>query len=126
MGVIRQYQCSSCRKKWELFVGHGMRHGILGRVMQTFPEDMQKDIAKEAQGGQLPLFDFQYKEAFCKDCQELVAVPVLRFMERQKIFIGKCPKCGSETKLLNLQEGSKADCPGCGGCLEIQDTGHWD
>ncbi len=55
-----------------------------------------------------------------------MAVPVLRFMERQKTFIGKCPKCSSETKLLNLQEGSRADCPECGGSLEIQDTGHWD
>ena len=94
--------------------------------MGTFPKDIQKKIAVEVQGGQLPLFDFQYEEALCKNCQELVAVPVLRFMERQKTYLGKCPNCVSETGRLNLQEGPKADCPGCGGCLEIQDTGHWD
>ena len=126
MGVIRRYQCPSCKKTWELFVGHGMKHGILGRVMGTFPKDIQKKIAVEVQGEQLPLVDFQYEEALCKNCQELVAVPVLRFMERQKTFLGKCPNCGSETERLNLQEGSEADCPGCGGYLKIQDTGHWD
>ena len=55
--------------------------------MGTFPKDIQKKIAVEVQGGQLPLFDFQYEEALCKNCQELVAVPVLRSWKDKRLFL---------------------------------------
>lgn len=105
-------------------MGHGMRHGVLGRVMREFPEEVQRKIAEDAPRGKLPLFHFCYKAAFCSHCQELVAEPVLRFIESGQLYVGKCPKCGNDAE--NLEEDGPVRCPECGSFLDMQDTGHWD
>lgn len=125
MGVIRQYQCPSCRESWELCIGHGMKHGVLGRVIEEFPEDIRLKIVKDVQGRELPLFHFQYQAAVCGHCQDIVAIPVLQLLESGQSYVGRCPECGSEAKL--TAEDSPVVCPGCGkALLDIRDTGRWD
>ncbi len=125
MGIIRQLKCTSCGREWQLRLGHGMRHGILGRVMEVFPEDIQRSIAAEVDAGQLPLFRFDYRAAVCGRCRNVAAVPVLELIEKKKAFVGECPDCRGSAEL--LEEDLPVICPGCkNGQLEMQDIGHWD
>ena len=94
MGMIRQLTCPSCHKTWQICTGHGMRHGTLGRVMEVFSEDIQREIAAGAAGGWLPLFHFDYRTAICGQCRDVVAVPVLRLIEKDQTYVGTCPVCG--------------------------------
>ena len=125
MGMIRQFRCPSCRAAWELHTGHGMRHGVLGRVMEAFSEEIREEIAKEARGGHLPLFRFDYRAAVCRQCRMVTAVPVLSLMEREKSYVGGCPRCGAQAEILD--EDRPVRCPECQKeDLEMKVTGHWD
>lgn len=125
MGVIRQYRCPSCQNEWQLAVGHGMKHGVLGRVMEAFSEDIQKKIIKEVDGGQLPLFHFNYEAAVCRQCRIVTAVPVLKFIESGKFYVGSCPQCGSVLEF--PEEDTLIVCPDCEKAeLDIRDVGRWD
>lgn len=125
MGIIRQFQCPSCQKIWRLCIGQGMRHGILGEVIKAFPEDIQREMVREIQGRPLPLFDFRYRAAFCQNCQEIMAIPVLRLTEEDRFYIGRCDNCEGEVTFLD--KDSPVRCPVCGeDFLEVEDIGHWD
>ncbi|MCI9569721.1 MAG: hypothetical protein HFG14_07465 [Lachnospiraceae bacterium] len=124
MGVIRQFQCPSCKETWEICVGHGMKHGVLGRVMGEFPENTRQKIAEDVQGGDLPLFHFQYQAVSCGHCRDVVAIPVLRLLDSGRLYVGKCPECGGEAE--PAAEDSPIACPKCGILLDVRDTGHWD
>lgn len=125
MGVIRQYRCPSCQKEWQLLVGHGIKHGVFGRVMEAFSEDIQKKIVEEVDAGQLPLFHFNYQAALCRQCGTIGAVPVLKVIESGKSYVGSCPHCGGVPEL--FEEDARIVCPDCKKAeLDIQDTGHWD
>ena len=124
MGVIREFRCPSCEKTWKLSTGHGMRHGMLGRVMEAFPQDIQRKIVEDV-GKSLPLFTFNYEAAVCGQCRELVALPVLQLMDSGHTYRGRCPRCGGEPEL--LEEDSRVLCPACEkDRLGVQDVGHWD
>lgn len=124
MGVVREYRCPSCEKTWKLWIGHGMKHGMLGRVMEAFPADIQKKILEGA-GRELPLFSFNYEASVCGHCGSVVAVPVLRLIESGQTYVGRCPECGGEAEPLG--ESARISCPGCRqAVLQVQDTGHWD
>ena len=125
MGMIRQLTCPSCHKTWQICTGHGMRHGTLGRVMEVFSEDIQREIAAGAAGGWLPLFHFDYRTAICGQCRDVVAVPVLRLIEKDQTYVGTCPVCGGEAEI--FADDSPITCPSCqGGLLKIQESGRWD
>ncbi|MCI8662466.1 MAG: hypothetical protein HFG69_04265 [Hungatella sp.] len=125
MGVIRRLTCPSCQKEWQLRLGHGMRHGVLGRVMEVFSEDIQREIAADVNTEQLSLFHFNYRTALCRKCRSVEAVPVLHLMESGRSYIGICPVCGGEVELLD--EDSRIVCPACERDeLNEQETGHWD
>lgn len=125
MGVVQEWQCPSCRQRWRLCLGHGMKHGSLGRVMKLFKEETQKQIAADAGGGALPLFSFQYQAAVCRQCQAIVAVPVLSWQESGQTYIGTCPKCNDEIEL--LEQDQTVLCPKCQDAdLNQQDVGLWD
>ena len=47
MGIIKEYKCSSCRKTWKLFTGHGMKHSTLNHILDIFPADLQVEILKD-------------------------------------------------------------------------------
>lgn len=124
MGVIREFRCPSCEKTWKLALGHGMRHGMLGRVMEAFPQDIQRKIVENV-GKSLPLFTFHYKAAVCGQCRNLVALPVLELIESGHTYIGRCPQCHGEPEL--VKEESEMICPGCQEArVCVQDIGHWD
>lgn len=127
MGVLKELQCPSCYKKWRLCLGHGRKHSSLGRVMKLFPDPIQKQIAACKEGGALHLFHFQYQTAVCRQCQEMIAVPVLVLKEKEsgQTLTGTCPICGGEAELLD--ENSAITCPKCQKAeLDRQDVGLWD
>lgn len=93
--------------------------------MEVFSEEIQKKIVDEAVGGRLPLFHFNYQTAVCRQCRNIVAVPVLRLIETDQAYVGRCPDCGRETEI--LEEDSPITCPNCGaGEVEMQEIGRWD
>lgn len=125
MGRIQEFQCPSCHETWKLFVGHGRNHGTMSRVLPVFPLEIQKEIWAEAKGDPEPLFRFNYQRAVCRNCKNLVAVPVFHFIESGKSFVSKCPDCGSVTEL--LEDTSDIVCPHCGkGNLTGEEVGNWD
>ena len=95
MGKIREFTCPSCQKSWRINVGHGLRHATLENVIQAFPPEIQQKIKETAAKEQLPLFEFHYSAALCAQCQAVVSVPVIRFLQTGKQYTGVCPDCGS-------------------------------
>lgn len=125
MGLIKEFRCSSCCKTWKIFTGHGKNHGILNQVLGAFPSDMKKEIIADIKGDLEPLFLFNYQTAVCHQCQSLSSVPVLRFLETEQSYMGKCPLCGGEAKI--LEDDSHILCPQCQKeSLSVQEVGHWD
>ena len=83
---------------------------MLGRVMEAFPQDIQRKIVEAAACGQ---------------CRNLVALPVLELIESGHTYIGRCPQCYGEPEL--VKEESEMICPGCQEArVCVQDIGHWD
>ena len=126
MGIIQEYNCPTCRKTWKIFTGHGMNHSTLNRVLESFSMKIKAEILKEnnISAGFEPLFDFNYRPAICHQCQNIVALPVLRFIESGRTYTGECPECGNPAEIL---ETTSAICPKClKQYLSCQETGHWD
>ncbi len=127
MGIIKEYKCSSCRKTWKLFTGHGMKHSTLNHILDIFPADLQVEILKDedVSGEFDSLFDFNYRPAICHQCQDIVAVPVLHFIESGHTYIAQCPECGNTVEF--LEEDADTFCPKClKHRLSSQEAGHWD
>ncbi len=116
MGKIREFTCPSCQKSWRINVGHGLRHATLENVIQAFPPEIQQKIKETAAKEQLPLFEFHYSAALCAQCQAVVSVPVIRFLQTGKQYTGVCPDCGSANSAsLNddLNGDSNSGIPNC-------------
>lgn len=127
MGIIQEYKCPACRKTWRLFVGHGMNHNTLDHVLEAFPANIRhKVLETEGSSKNLDsLFLFNYRPAVCRQCQDIVAIPVLRFPESGHLYISECPECGNTPEL--LEESVNAFCPKClKQNLSYKETGHWD
>lgn len=125
MGRIQEYKCPSCHGFWKLFLGHGWNHGSIKQVLKVFSPELQNKIIAEAKGDPDPLFLFNYQAALCKDCQNLLAVPVIQFLETKRMFMPKCPDCGGDVEI--LAEDSDVICPRCKKeILCLQEIGNWD
>lgn len=124
MGEIRKIACGSCGSSWELLTGCGLGHGLLENVVSAFSEEMRKEILDSMTDMEIPLYDFSYHAADCEYCYRIVSVPVFTPMEK-KSFIGGCPVCGHEVKLIQNME--EAVCPVCGKkALREEEMGLWD
>lgn len=125
MGAIVDVACKSCGSGWQCMIGCGLMHGSLQVVAGLFPENIRKEIMEQAGQEKFPLFDFSYQLSCCPQCNSIESVPVIRMRESYKAYIGNCPACGQDVRLVrNL---SKAECPICQKkTLEEQETGHWD
>ncbi|MDE7287428.1 MAG: hypothetical protein K2N55_11390 [Lachnospiraceae bacterium] len=125
MGELKKITCRSCGTEWECRTGCGMMHGRLEWVADLFPEDLKKKI-KDYVGGRIFLpFTFSYELSYCKECQRIESVPVLRLYEDSKEYVGPCGQCGQKTEL--IEETGKTQCPVCRlAFLEIEDIGQWD
>ncbi len=125
MGIVQEYRCPSCRKTWKIFAGHGRVHCALSRVLLAFPADIQAKIREDIRQEQEPLFQFHYRPASCRQCQNIVAIPVLRFLENGHTYSTQCPECGGVPEI--LEEGAQTACPICQKeKLIFKETGHWD
>ena len=125
MGTIVDVVCKSCKASWQCMTGCGLMHGALQTVADLFPEQTRKDIMGEIGQVEFPLFDFAYKLSYCPHCGSIESVPVVRMLESYKAYIGTCPVCGQETKL--IRDLTRAECPACHKMtLEEHEAGHWD
>ncbi|MCI8727160.1 MAG: hypothetical protein HFG66_13755 [Hungatella sp.] len=125
MGIIKEFKCPSCHKTWRISVGHGRAHSTLKRVLGAFPPDIRKKIGEDAQKDPDPLFLFNYRASLCQQCQDILEVPVLDFIEPRQSYISPCPKCGGRTDI--VEDERSVSCPRCRqAVLTVQETGHWD
>lgn len=125
MGTVKEFKCPTCYGTWRLRVGHGMMHGSLKHVLETFPADIQQKILADIKGEQAPFFNFNYRAAECPQCQAIVAVPVIYLHETKQTYSSGCPECGNMPSM--LPEDSAVICPHCKkGQLFIQNIGDWD
>lgn len=117
-------------------------HGRLSHAAEAFPEEIRRTIQADMSECPLVLFDFGYQVTSCRHCGNVVSVPVLRLIEREKIFVGLCPECGGMIPQDELWEGQPGESPDgqpgeqeagshtCPACqeetLSFQMTGVWD
>lgn len=142
MGRLYKISCEKCKREWECRTGCGLMHGRLALAEEEFPEEIKRAIRAEVSKQSLDLFDFGYRIAVCGRCGNVVSVPVLKLLEREKVFVGLCPECESVVPQEELwtgqpeesqdgqperQEIESHDCPACQEkALSIQPIGLWD
>lgn len=125
MGAIVMVSCKSCGAQWSCRTGCGMWHGDLDKVAPLFPKDTENAIRKWAAGSECPVFDFGFHLALCEGCGGVVSVPVLSFPECNARYVGACPNCEGEARL--IEDLQRACCPVCGKKeLNALETGRWD
>lgn len=109
MGKICEFTCPACQSSWTINIGHGLRHATLENVCKAFPAEIQQKIKETAAEEHLPLFEFNYRAALCPQCKAVISVPVIRFLQTGKSYIGVCPECGNSEDC----KPQPSD-PGCG------------
>lgn len=125
MGRINRFLCPSCRKTWQIQLGHGFRHALLENVLGAFPADIQEQILADVKGESFPSFEFQYRAAVCPKCQQVIAVPVIYLHQSGHIYSPACPDCGTSVQI--KEEEEKLTCPRCGeSSLISEEVGRWD
>ncbi len=83
------------------------------------------DTLNAKTGGKIKDASSLEETAVCRQCRNIMAVPVLRLIETDQAYVGRCPDCGRETEI--LEEDSPITCPNCGaGEVEMQEIGRWD
>lgn len=125
MGRIHEFKCPSCEMSWQVFLGHGIGHAVLERVLDVFPADVQQKILKDTEGEQFPYFEFNYRPAVCRQCGKVVSVPVICLHQSGNTYASPCPECGAS---LTIQpEDEDLICPHCGkSTLSAEEVGIWD
>lgn len=122
MGQIKEYSCFKCGSRWQTHIGCGMMHGVLNNVLSGFSDEVQNRIVEDTKDEEFPYFDFNYRTASCKQCGNIVAVPVIELLEKGKTYVGACPYCGSEA-----ERSETPSCPRCGsGEVQSANIGYWD
>lgn len=125
MGVIVDVVCKSCKTSWQCMIGCGLLHGTLQSVAELFPEKTKRDMMEYMGQEEFPLYDFAYELSYCEHCNSIESVPVVRIPESDKVYIGTCPVCGQEIRM--IRDLSAAECPICHeATLEKHETGYWD
>ncbi len=125
MGVIVKVFCESCNAAWDCHTGCGMQHGALENVTSLFPKDTERILKDYAARNEWPMFDFAFQLAVCKNCAGIVSVPALKLFESDTSYVGVCPDCGKEVKL--IKSPSRISCPICKkSMLKSFETGRWD
>lgn len=125
MGAMVDVVCKSCNAGWQCMRGCGLMHGSLQAVADLFPEQTRRELMEEAGQTEFPVFDFAYKLSYCPHCCSIESVPVIRMPESYKAYIGPCPVCGQESKL--IRDIARTKCPVCHEmALEERETGDWD
>lgn len=140
MGKVCEFTCPACQSSWTINIGHGLRHATLENVCKAFPADIQQKIKETAAEEHLPLFEFNYHAALCPQCKAVVSVPVIRFLQTGKSYIGVCPECGNSdcgdpqpnepdhtAPLSIIHDDMACLCPHCEKMqLSVQEIGNWD
>lgn len=125
MGEIRKITCKSCGRSWECTTGCGMLHGKLKWVADLYPEDIKKEILSYLKEDEIILFDFGFQLSYCRKCNGIESVPVLRLADDKGVYAGICGQCGQKTEL--IEEVEKIQCPVCHGAdLTVENIGFWD
>lgn len=125
MGELKKITCKSCGRSWEYETGCGMLHGKLKWVADLYPEDIKKEILSYLKEDEIILFDFGYQLSYCRKCNVIESVPVLRVADDNGVYAGVCGQCGQKTEL--IEEVEKIQCPVCHGAdLTAENIGFWD
>ncbi len=125
MGRISKFICPSCRTSWQVSLGHGMEHAVLENVLNAFPADIQQKILSNVKEEQIPSFDFGYQTAICRDCRDVISIPVIYLHQSGKTYFTDCPECKSPAVV--YPENEELVCPRCGkGVLLSEEIGRWD
>ncbi len=96
-----------------------MLHGSPDSIKAEFPIEMndkiEKLFLKENGGAVMESLSFSFKEAVCRDCKEIVAVPMLFSLREgdKRRITGLCPSCGRE-KVKLISDLANLPCPDCG------------
>ena len=124
MGEILKAECHKCRAVWELRLGYGLSHGQDENVINEFPAERKGEL-EELFKNRRGIF-FSFREAICKECHNIIGVPVLSMGSKGEILaVGNCPICGGTDTELCV--GKSLPCPRCGdGTVKMQETGQWD
>lgn len=127
MGEILKINCDECREEWQCSVGCGLLHGWKENVIAAFEEPERTAVSRWMNEQQIPLYDFAYQTASCPHCNKLVSVPVVRGIDTDEVFVGKCPVCGETVQVFSQDEVEQTACPVCGArALHGKEIGHWD
>lgn len=142
MGRMYAISCKNCGERWECKTGCGLMHGRFSHAVEAFPEEIRGTIQADMSGCPLVLFDFGYQVTGCRHCGNVVSVPVLKLIEKERVIVGPCPECGELIGAEELWTGQSdemstdqpderriegCDCPACQEkALSVQLIGLWD
>lgn len=125
MGRINRIACGACQGEWQCRVGCGLMHACLEDVVSEFPKETGREIMEQVGTEEFPVFDFAYHCSVCKECNNIVSVPVLTLPDRNSEYIGRCPDCGGTAQPITDIESMP--CPVCGEKALLEETaGNWD
>lgn len=124
MGTIVKIICGSCHKEWDCRTGCGLLHGKLENAAGLYQEEIRKSILASVQQTRFPQFDFAYRLAVCKECQDIVSIPVLSLSQTHMKYVGSCENCGKRVEL--IENVRQTTCLRCKGALESENIGMWD
>ncbi len=122
MGQSVRYACE-CGYNKELLLGGGFLANREETVRELFGDLAGFDRAKKR--GDISRFFWENKRAVCPSCEELLAVPVLRYWEndRERTINAPCSYCGGRAELNSENEQL---CPKCGKRMAAERIGLWD
>lgn len=128
MGVINKATCKACEKSWNYKLGCGINHCNLDVVLDVYDEETKSQVKMKTKDDKIPLFSFNYCRGVCNVCKAIVGVPVLKLLNSNTSYIGRCKGCGNEVDLLEGSDNlDDAVCPQCGEKnIEDISTGLWD
>ena len=123
MGEMNKIHCHNCGKNWECRSGCGIMHSRLEKIAGLFETDISQRFMVYASEKPPVIFSFSFMMARCDECKEILDVPFLEIKGTQ--YIGKCPRCAQNVKV--IKEIEKANCPKCN-CIGLEQhvIGNWD
>ena len=125
MGELIKISCSKCGQVWNSKRGHGKNHAKLEVVIRLFEESVQEQIKQLAEEDAFVVFDFAYIPVVCKECGMVDSVPVLELLNKKRVFVGMCSRCGKEIPKDRVKASMR--CPVCQSEeMTIERSGFWD